>query len=241
VNQRLQAQGLSKSYKGREVVKGISFDVSPGEIVGLLGPNGAGKTTSFNMVAGLVRSDAGEVHLGEANLSGLPLYKRARLGLGYLPQESTIFRGLTVKENFEAVYEALGYSRNDTKLKSQEVVERFHLEHVRENLGSQLSGGERRRVEMARTLIPQPSVVLLDEPFAGVDPIAVGDIRGFISEMMAANIGILITDHNVRETLGICTRSYIIADGKILVSGTPEKIIANDVARRTYLGENFTL
>lgn len=241
MNQRLQAQGLSKSYKGREVVKGISFDVSPGEIVGLLGPNGAGKTTSFNMVAGLVRSDAGEVHLGEANLSGLPLYKRARLGLGYLPQESTIFRGLTVKENFEAVYEALGYSRNDTKLKSQEVVERFHLEHVRENLGSQLSGGERRRVEMARTLIPQPSVVLLDEPFAGVDPIAVGDIRGFISEMMAANIGILITDHNVRETLGICTRSYIIADGKILVSGTPEKIIANDVARRTYLGENFTL
>jgi lipopolysaccharide export system ATP-binding protein len=241
VNQRLQAQGLSKSYKGREVVKGISFDVSPGEIVGLLGPNGAGKTTSFNMVAGLVRSDAGEVHLGKANLSGLPLYKRARLGLGYLPQESTIFRGLTVKENFEAVYEALGYSRNDTKLKSQEVVERFHLEHVRENLGSQLSGGERRRVEMARTLIPQPSVVLLDEPFAGVDPIAVGDIRGFISEMMAANIGILITDHNVRETLGICTRSYIIADGKILVSGTPEKIIANDVARRTYLGENFTL
>jgi lipopolysaccharide export system ATP-binding protein len=179
--------------------------------------------------------------LGKANLSGLPLYKRARLGLGYLPQESTIFRGLTVKENFEAVYEALGYSRNDTKLKSQEVVERFHLEHVRENLGSQLSGGERRRVEMARTLIPQPSVVLLDEPFAGVDPIAVGDIRGFISEMMAANIGILITDHNVRETLGICTRSYIIADGKILVSGTPEKIIANDVARRTYLGENFTL
>lgn len=241
MSQQLQAQGLSKSYKGREVVKGISFDVSPGEIVGLLGPNGAGKTTSFNMVAGLVRSDAGEVHLGEANLSGLPLYKRARLGLGYLPQESTIFRGLTVKQNFEAVYEALGYTRNDTKLKSQEVVERFHLEHVRENLGSQLSGGERRRVEMARTLIPQPSVVLLDEPFAGVDPIAVGDIRGFISEMMAANIGILITDHNVRETLGICSRSYIIADGKILVSGTPEKIIANDVARRTYLGENFTL
>ena len=223
------------------MVKGISFDVHPGEIVGLLGPNGAGKTTSFNMVAGLTRSDAGEVHLGEVSLSGLPLYKRARLGLGYLPQESTIFRGLTVQENFEAIYEALGYSRADTKLKAMEMVKRFHLEHVCENLGSQLSGGERRRVEMARTLIPEPAVVLLDEPFAGVDPIAVGDIRGFISEMKAADIGILITDHNVRETLGICSRSYIIADGKILVSGPPEKIIANDVARRTYLGENFTL
>jgi len=241
VTQRLQAQGLSKSYKGREVVKGISFDVCPGEIVGLLGPNGAGKTTSFNMIAGLVRADAGEVHLGESSLSGLPLFKRARLGLGYLPQESTIFRGLTVQQNFEAVYEALGYSRQDTKLKSKEMVKRFNLEHVSENLGSQLSGGERRRVEMARTLIPKPSVVLLDEPFAGVDPIAVGDIRGFISEMRAADIGILITDHNVRETLGICTRSYIIAEGKILTSGPPEKIIANDVARRTYLGENFTL
>ncbi|MBT6176380.1 MAG: LPS export ABC transporter ATP-binding protein [Deltaproteobacteria bacterium] len=241
MTQRLQAQGLSKSYKGREVVKGISFDVCPGEIVGLLGPNGAGKTTSFNMIAGLVRADAGEVHLGESSLSGLPLFKRARLGLGYLPQESTIFRGLTVQQNFEAVYEALGYSRQDTKQKSKEMVKRFNLEHVRENLGSQLSGGERRRVEMARTLIPKPSVVLLDEPFAGVDPIAVGDIRGFISEMRAADIGILITDHNVRETLGICTRSYIIAEGKILISGPPEKIIANDVARRTYLGENFTL
>jgi len=241
VTKQLQANGLSKSYKGRQVVKGISFEVSPGEIVGLLGPNGAGKTTSFNMVAGLTRSDAGEVLLGNASLSGLPLYKRARLGLGYLPQEPTIFRGLTVLENFEAIYEALGHNRATTKQKAQEMVERFQLGHVTHNLGSQLSGGERRRVEMARTLIPEPSVVLLDEPFAGVDPIAVGDIRGFISEMKAANIGILITDHNVRETLGICNRSYIIAEGKILVSGTPQEIVANDMARRTYLGENFTL
>lgn len=241
MTKQLQANGLSKSYKGRQVVKGVSFEVSPGEIVGLLGPNGAGKTTSFNMVAGLTRSDAGEVLLGNASLSGLPLYKRARLGLGYLPQEPTIFRGLTVLENFEAIYEALGHNRATTKQKAQDMVERFQLGHVTHNLGSQLSGGERRRVEMARTLIPEPSVVLLDEPFAGVDPIAVGDIRGFISEMKAANIGILITDHNVRETLGICNRSYIIAEGKILVSGTPQEIVANDMARRTYLGENFTL
>jgi lipopolysaccharide export system ATP-binding protein len=241
VNKKLRAEKLSKSYKGRQVVQEVCFEVNPGEVVGLLGPNGAGKTTSFNMVAGLVRSDAGEVHLGETNLSGLPLYKRARLGLGYLPQESTIFRGLTVLENFVAVYEALGKSRQITKIKAQEMVERFNLQHVADNLGSQLSGGERRRVEMARTLIPEPAVILLDEPFAGVDPIAVGDIKKFISEMAASNIGVLITDHNVRETLGICERSYILADGKILVSGKPKEIVANDVARRTYLGENFSL
>ena len=241
MNKQLRAQELSKSYKGRKVVKEVSFEVGPGEVVGLLGPNGAGKTTSFNMVAGLVRADAGEVYLGDTNLSRLPLYKRARLGLGYLPQEPTVFRGLSVLENFAAVYEALGHNRKETKIKSQEMVERFHLEHVVDNLGSQLSGGERRRVEMARTLIPEPAVILLDEPFAGVDPIAVGDIKNFISQMASSNIGVLITDHNVRETLGICQRSYILADGKILVSGTPKEIVANDVARRTYLGENFSL
>ncbi len=241
MSKKLRAKELSKSYKGRKVVKEISFEVQAGEVVGLLGPNGAGKTTSFNMVAGLVRADSGEVHLGEAKLSGLPLYKRARLGLGYLPQEPTIFRGLSVIENFIAVYEALGHHRQGIKSKAQEMVERFNLEHVANNLGSQLSGGERRRVEMARTLIPKPAVILLDEPFAGVDPIAVGDIKKFISQMAASDIGVLITDHNVRETLGICERSYILADGKILVSGTPQEIVANDVARRTYLGENFSL
>ena len=158
-----------------------------------------------------------------------------------LPQESTIFRGLSVLENFIAVYEALGHDRKNTKHQAQEMVERFNLQHVAHNLGSQLSGGERRRVEMARTLIPKPAVILLDEPFAGVDPIAVGDIKKFISQMAASDIGVLITDHNVRETLGICQRSYILADGKILVSGTPQEIVANDVARRTYLGQNFSL
>ena len=241
VTKLLQANGLSKSYRGRQVVKGVSFEVSPGEIVGLLGPNGAGKTTSFNMVAGLIKAESGEVMLGETRLSGLPLYQRARLGLGYLPQESTVFRGLTVTQNFEAIYEALGHRRSYATEHAKKMVQRFHLEQVAENLGSQLSGGERRRVEMARTLIPKPSVVLLDEPFAGVDPIAVGDIRGFVTEMRTSGIGVLITDHNVRETLGICNRAYILAEGKILVSGSPKEIVANDVARRTYLGENFKL
>ena len=183
MSKKLRAKELSKSYKGRKVVKEVSFEVQAGEVVGLLGPNGAGKTTSFNMVAGLVRADSGEVHLGEAKLSGLPLYKRARLGLGYLPQEPTIFRGLSVIENFIAVYEALGHHRQGIKSKAQEMVERFNLEHVANNLGSQLSGGERRRVEMARTLIPKPAVILLDEPFAGVDPIAVGDIKKSINHI----------------------------------------------------------
>ena len=241
VNKQLRAQQLCKSYKGRQVVQDVSFHISPGEIVGLLGPNGAGKTTSFNMVAGIVQADAGDVFLGDTNLSGLPLYKRARLGLGYLPQEPTVFRGLTVLENFIAVYEALGHSRQETRKLSEQMVDRFHLENVRDNPGSQLSGGERRRVEMARAMIPEPSVILLDEPFAGVDPIAVGDIKKFISQMVQENIGVLITDHNVRETLGICQRSYILADGKILVSGTPQEIVDNDMARRAYLGENFSL
>lgn len=241
MTQSLNAANLEKSFRGRQVVKGVSFAVHPGEIVGLLGPNGAGKTTSFNMVAGLLKADAGRVSIGDTALEGLPLYKRARLGLGYLPQESTVFRGLTVLENFEAIFEALGQKRSEAKELAVQLAKRFQLSQVASNLGSQLSGGERRRVEMARTLIPNPKVVLLDEPFAGVDPIAVNEIRGFISDMRASGIGILITDHNVRETLEICDRAYIIADGKILVAGSPKEIVANDVARRTYLGENFRL
>jgi len=237
----LQAVGLKKSYRRRQVVNGISFEVNPGEIVGLLGPNGAGKTTSFNMVAGILPSDGGTVLLGDLDLGNLPLYRRARLGLGYLPQETTIFKGLSVLDNFMAIYEALGLSNSDGLEKAEKLLERFHLNQVRSNKGSQLSGGERRRVEMARTLITEPKVVLLDEPFAGVDPIAVNEIRGFVQSMRSEGIGVLITDHNVRETLKICDRAYIISEGSILLSGSPEEIVANPLARETYLGEDFSL
>ena len=222
-------------------MKDVSFAVNPGEIVGLLGPNGAGKTTSFNMVAGLVPMDAGQVTLGEQSLGRLPLYARARLGIGYLPQEPTIFRGLSVLDNFIATYEAIGKSGHDAKNLGEALVEKFQLEKVTRSLGSQLSGGERRRVEMARTLIPEPKVVLLDEPFAGVDPIAVHEIRRFVEQMRDADIGVLITDHNVRETLGICDRAYILSEGTILASGSPAEIVNNQQARQSYLGEDFRL
>ena len=237
----LEARHLSKAYRRRTVVRDVSFEVHGGEIVGLLGPNGAGKTTSFNMVAGLLPPDAGNVILAGNELAGLPLYKRARLGLGYLPQESTIFRGLTVAANFQAVLEAQGFSRDVCRQRTEEIIERYGLAHVRDNLGSQLSGGERRRVEMARTLIPNPRVVLLDEPFAGVDPITVSEIRGFIRQMRDQQIGVLLTDHNVRETLGTCDRAYLISDGAILLAGSPEEIVADPTARTAYLGEDFTL
>lgn len=237
----LRAERLSKSYRRRRVVRDLSFDLHAGEIVGLLGPNGAGKTTSFNIVAGLLPPDAGTVLLGQHELGDLPLYRRARLGLGYLPQEPTVFRGLTVRENFVAILESQGLDRAQCVEGATELLERFNLLHVRDNLGSQLSGGERRRVEMARTLIPKPKVVLLDEPFAGVDPIAVAEIRGFIQTMRDHKIGVLLTDHNVRETLRICDRAYIISEGAILLSGTPADIVADATARRTYLGEDFKL
>ncbi len=237
----LRAQGLRKAFRGRTVVSNVSFCVDPGEIVGLLGPNGAGKTTSFNMVAGLIPMDDGEVTLGERALGNLPLYARARLGIGYLPQEPTIFRGLSVLDNFVAMYEAIGQRRGEARDSSRALVQKFQLEKVTESLGSQLSGGERRRVEMARTLIPNPKVVLLDEPFAGVDPIAVHEIRRFVEQMRDANIGVLITDHNVRETLEICDRAYILSEGAILTSGSPTEIVDNQLARENYLGENFRL
>ncbi len=238
---QLRAEHLSKSYRRRRVVRDVSFAVDPGEIVGLLGPNGAGKTTAFNIVAGLLPADAGKVLLGNHNLAGLPLYRRARLGLGYLPQEPTVFRGLSVIDNFKAIYEVQGSPRGECERAASELLANFNLTHVRDNLGSQLSGGERRRVEMARTLISQPQVVLLDEPFAGVDPIAVAEIRGFIEAMRSQNIGVLLTDHNVRETLRICDRAYIISEGAILLAGTPEEIVADATARRTYLGQDFKL
>ncbi|MEE8408055.1 MAG: LPS export ABC transporter ATP-binding protein [Myxococcota bacterium] len=237
----LTVENLCKAYRRRKVVRNVSFEVNPGEIVGLLGPNGAGKTTSFNMVAGLLPPDEGTVKLADVELSGLPLYQRSRRGLGYLPQESTIFRGLTVAQNFYAILEAQGLTSDDCQRRTDEIIESYSLGHVRDNLGSQLSGGERRRVEMARTLIPSPRVVLLDEPFAGVDPITVSEIRGFIRAMRDDNIGILLTDHNVRETLGTCDRAYLISEGKILLAGTPDEIVANEQARTAYLGHDFTL
>ncbi|MEK7704478.1 MAG: LPS export ABC transporter ATP-binding protein [Myxococcota bacterium] len=237
----LTARHLTKAYRRRVVVRDVSFDVDAGKIVGLLGPNGAGKSTSFNMVAGLLPPDAGTVQLDGAEMGTLPLYRRARLGLGYLPQETTIFRGLTVTENFLVILETQRLTRVERQARADEVLRRYNLEQVRHNLGSQLSGGERRRVEMARTLLHSPKVVLLDEPFAGVDPIAVGEIKRFISHMRDEGIGVLLTDHNVRETLGICDRAYIISDGSILLAGTPEEIVANPTARSTYLGEDFRL
>lgn len=237
----LEATGLRKAYRRRVVVKDVSFYVNPGEIVGLLGPNGAGKTTSFNMVAGLLPADAGRVHLEGQDLGALPLYRRARRGLGYLPQEPTVFRGLTVEKNFQTVLEAQKVPSREFSARINQILAEYHLDHVRDNLGSQLSGGERRRVEMARTLIPNPKVVLLDEPFAGVDPIAVGEIKSFIQSIRERRIGVLVTDHNVRETLGICDRAYIISEGSILLTGSPEEIVNNEQARRTYLGEDFRL
>ena len=240
----LCATNLSKSYRRRRVVRDVSFSVAPGEIVGLLGPNGAGKTTSFNIVAGLLAPDGGSVVLGDQELGHLPLYERARLGLGYLPQEATVFRGLTAHANLLAIVEAQhshGAPHQAQVERVDALLAQFNLTHVRNNLGSQLSGGERRRLEMARALIPQPKVLLLDEPFAGIDPIAVGEIRGFIRAVRDSGLGVLITDHNVRETLGICDRAYLINEGQILLSGTPVAIVANEEARQTYLGHDFKL
>ncbi len=237
----LRAVGLSKSYRRRQVVRDVSFTVAPGEVVGLLGANGAGKTTSFHIAAGLVRQDGGEVWLGDVNLGRLPLHRRARLGLGYLPQEPTVFRGLSARDNLLAILELVEPQAARARQRAEALLQDFNLQHARDTLGADLSGGERRRLEMARTLITEPQVLLLDEPFAGVDPIAVGEIKGFMAAVQRRNIGILITDHNVRDTLGICSRAYLMHEGKILRSGTPSQLVDDPVARATYLGEDFTL
>ena len=237
----LRAEGLVKAYRGRRVVDGVSFHVAPGEVVGLLGPNGAGKTTSFNMVVGLVVPDAGRVTLGEADLTHLPMHRRARLGVGYLPQEASIFRKLTVRENFTAVLEALGVSRADRERRADELLAEFRLEKVAGSLGEQLSGGERRRAEVARSLLSSPRYILFDEPFAGVDPIAVGELQRLIGSLRDRGIGVLITDHAVREALGICGRAYILSSGTLLESGTPAEIAASPRARAAYLGDKFRL
>jgi lipopolysaccharide export system ATP-binding protein len=237
----LAAEGLVKSYRGRRVVDGVSFHVAPGEVVGLLGPNGAGKTTSFNMVVGLVTPDAGKVTLGSADLTRLPMHRRARLGVGYLPQEASIFRKLTVRQNFLAILEALGASRAERERRADELVAEFRLETVARSLGEQLSGGERRRAEVARSLLSSPRFILFDEPFAGVDPIAVGELQRLIASLRDRGIGVLITDHAVREALGICSRAYILSSGTLLEAGTPAEIAASPRARAVYLGDRFRL
>jgi lipopolysaccharide export system ATP-binding protein len=238
----LVAEGLVKIYRSRRVVDGASFHVDPGEIVGLLGPNGAGKTTSFNMVVGLVRPDAGRVRIDEADLTHLPMHRRSRAGVGYLPQEPSIFRKLTVRQNFLAVLELLkGMTEAARQAKAAAWLEEFGLGGVADSLGETLSGGERRRAEIARSLILQPRFMLFDEPFAGVDPINVGDLQRQIGLLKGRGLGVLITDHNVHDTLKICDRAYIIAEGAIQEDGTPEQIAASPRARAVYLGERFRL
>ncbi|MFL5356054.1 LPS export ABC transporter ATP-binding protein [Archangium sp.] len=239
---RLFAEGLQKAFRKRRVVQGVSFHVSQGEVVGLLGPNGAGKTTSFNMVVGLVRPDAGRVLVDDEELTPLPMHRRTRRGLGYLPQESSIFRKLSVRENFLSVLELeKGLDKAARERRARDLLDEFGLGHVADSLGETLSGGERRRAEIARSLIPNPRFILFDEPFAGVDPINVGDLQRQISHLKSRGLGVLITDHNVQDTLGICDRAYIIAQGQILEEGTPAQLASSPRARAVYLGERFRL
>ncbi len=237
----LQATGLCKSFRGRRVVDGVSFSVAPGEVVGLLGPNGAGKTTSFHCVVGLLAPDAGEVKLGNRDLLGLPLHARARLGIGYLPQEPSIFRKLTVRQNFLLVLESSALPPPAQEARVDELLTEFDLLRVANARGETLSGGERRRAEIARSLLADPRFMLFDEPFAGVDPIAVHDLQRLIHKLRNKGLGVLITDHAVRETLGICDRAVLLVEGKLLESGTPAEIAASERARAVYLGERFKL
>lgn len=237
----LTVKDISKSFKKRKVVDSVSFSVESGQVVGLLGPNGAGKTTSFYMVVGLVQPDAGSINIDEENITSDPMYRRARVGLSYLAQEPSIFRKLSVAENITVALEAHGYSGAQRSEKLEQLIADFHVGHIRDNYGYALSGGERRRVEIARALAGSPKFLLLDEPFAGIDPIAVGDIQNIIRDLKAKGIGVLITDHNVRETLGICDYAYILKDGKIQVSGSADQVVNSELARKFYLGENFRL
>ena len=237
----LRAVNLKKRYGSRTVVQDVSLSVQSGEVVGLLGPNGAGKTTSFYMIVGLIAVDGGDIFIDNQNITHLPIHRRARLGLGYLPQEASIFRRLSVAENIQAVLELHDYDKQQMKERLEELLNDLHIEHIRNNQALSLSGGERRRVEIARALATSPRFILLDEPFAGVDPIAVLDIQKIIAFLKEKEIGVLITDHNVRETLGICDRAYIINAGSVMAEGKPEEIIYNEGVRKVYLGENFKL
>ncbi len=238
---KLRSENIVKIYGGKEVVKAVSIEVNKGEIVGLLGPNGAGKTTSFYMIVGLIKPNSGKVFLDGDDISNLPMYKRAQLGIGYLAQEASIFRKMTVEDNLLSVLEMTNLSKSEQKQKCEDLLNEFGLEEIRENIGGLLSGGERRRTEIARCLATDPSFILLDEPFAGVDPIAVEDIQGIVSKLKEKNIGILITDHNVHETLSITDRAYLLYEGQILKSGTSEELVSDEEVRRLYLGRNFEL
>jgi lipopolysaccharide export system ATP-binding protein len=239
---RLLVEGLAKKYRSRQVVKELSLAVESGEVVGLLGPNGAGKTTAFYMIVGLVPTDAGRIIIDDQDVSKLPVHRRARLGLGYLPQEPSVFRGLSVADNIRAILETRPELNADRRAQLLEsLLDELHISHIRDSLGQSLSGGERRRVEIARALAAEPQFMLLDEPFAGVDPISVLDIQRIIRHLSARRIGVLITDHNVRETLGICSRAYIVSGGEVIAAGTAEEILANQQVREVYLGQDFRL
>ena len=238
---KLEATNLKKSYQGRNAVKGISLEVAQGQVVGLLGPNGAGKTTTFYMIVGVQRPDEGTIHLDGQDITRYPMHQRAKAGLGYLSQERSIFRKLTVEENLNAVLEMLPLSRTEKQERLDSLLHELGIQHVRNIKGYALSGGESRRAEIARALVLEPAIMLLDEPFAGVDPIAVADIQTIVQQLAQRNIGVLITDHNVRETFGIIDYGYIMNEGELLIGGTPEELVENDQARKVYLGTSFTM
>lgn len=238
---KLRTEEIKKAYKGRQVVKGITVEVNQGEIIGLLGPNGAGKTTSFYMIVGLVKPDSGKVFLDEKEITKVPMYKRAKMGIGYLPQEVSVFRKLSVEDNIMSILQMTDLTKKQQKERLEELIEEFSLGHVRKNLGEKLSGGEKRRTEIARGLAVNPNFVLLDEPFAGVDPIAVEDIQSIVLKLRKKNIGILITDHNVQETLSIVDRAYLMFEGAILKSGTAEELAVDEQVKKVYLGQHFEL
>jgi lipopolysaccharide export system ATP-binding protein len=240
-NMKLRAENLIKSYKGRKVVKGISVEVNQGEIVGLLGPNGAGKTTSFYMIVGLIKPNGGKIFLDQKEITRYPMYKRAQNGIGYLAQEASVFRKLSVEDNILSVLQLTNYSKKEQIEKMESLIEEFGLGHIRKNRGDLLSGGERRRTEIARALATDPHFILLDEPFAGVDPVAVEDIQKIVAKLITKNIGILITDHNVQETLAITDRTYLMFEGSILKHGIPEDLANDEMVRKVYLGQNFEL
>jgi lipopolysaccharide export system ATP-binding protein len=238
---KLHAENITKTYRGRKVVNDISVNVNQGEIVGLLGPNGAGKTTSFYMIVGLIKPLSGHIYLEDTDITKFPMYKRAQSGIGYLAQEASVFRKLTVEQNIKSVLELTKLSKQEQHDKTEALLEEFGLNHIRKNRGDLLSGGERRRTEIARALATDPKFVLLDEPFAGVDPVAVEDIQKIVAHLKKRNIGILITDHNVQETLAITDRTYLMFEGKILKTGTPEELAQDEMVRKVYLGQNFEL
>lgn len=238
---KIRTEGLTKKYKNRTVVNDVSINFTQGEIVGLLGPNGAGKTTSFYMIVGLIKPFSGKIFLNDTEITNLPMYKRAQLGIAYLPQEASVFRHLTVEDNIKAILEFSGKSREEQREKLESLISEFNIQKVRKNAGNNLSGGERRRVEIARCLASDPKFILLDEPFAGVDPIAVEDIQNIVAKLKEKNIGIVITDHNVHETLSITDRAYLLYEGKVLKSGNAEELAADEIVKKVYLGSNFEL